>query len=154
MGVQDCKSAVSESSDLGRSTVWYGDGTFSVAPQHFYQLYTIHGVVLRQTLPLVYCLLTKKSYSIYLEMFTALKTQAESRDINISVNSFRIDFEVACIKGFKEIFPDAQVKCCFFQLAQAHLRKIVDLGLRQIYMEDETVSLSLRMFTALAFVPP
>ena len=22
---------------LGRSTVWYGDGTFSVAPQHFYQ---------------------------------------------------------------------------------------------------------------------
>ena len=49
---------------LGRSTIWYGDGTFSVAPQHFYQLYTIHGVVLRQTLPLVYCLLTKKSYNI------------------------------------------------------------------------------------------
>ena len=70
----------------GTDRVWYGDGTFSVAPQHFYQLYTIHGVVLRQTLPLVYYLLTKKSYSIYLEMFTALKTQAESRDsLNISV---------------------------------------------------------------------
>ena len=138
---------------LGRSTIWYGDGTFSVAPQHFYQMYTIHGVVLKQTLPLVYCLLTKKSYNIYLEMFTALKTQAERRDINIAVKSFRIDFEVACIKGFKEIFPDAQVECCFFHLAQAHWRKIVDLGLRQIYMEDETMSLSLRMFTALAFVP-
>lgn len=87
-------------------------------------------------------------------MFTALKTQAERRDIDISVNSFIIDFEVGCIKGFKEIFPDAQVNCCFFHLAQAHWCKIVNLGLRQINMEDETGSLSLRMFTALAFVPP
>ena len=30
-------------------------------------------------------------------MFTVIKTQAEQRDINISVTSFRIDFEVACI---------------------------------------------------------
>ena len=28
--------------------IWYGDGTFSIAPQHFYQLYTIHGIVLGQ----------------------------------------------------------------------------------------------------------
>ena len=87
-------------------------------------------------------------------MFTALKTQAESTDIHISVNSLRIDFEVACIKCFKEILPDAQVECCVLYLAQAHWRKIVGIGLRHIYMEDETVSLSLRMFTALAFVPP
>ena len=50
---------------LRRSAVWYGDGTFSVAPQHFYQLYTIHGVVMNQVLPLANCLLTKKSCAIY-----------------------------------------------------------------------------------------
>ena len=38
-------------------------------------------------------------------------------------------------------------------MAQAHWRKIIDLGLRQQYIEDESLSLSLRMLTALAFVP-
>ena len=28
---------------LCRSKTWYGDETFSIAPQHFYQLYTVHG---------------------------------------------------------------------------------------------------------------
>ena len=133
--------------------MWYGDGTFSVAPQHFYQLYTLHGVVLNQVLPLAYCLLTKKSRSIYREMFTAIKSQAESRSIPISVDNFRIDFELACIRSFEDVFPEAQVECCFFHLAQAHWRKIVDLGLRQQYIEDESLSMSLRMLTALAFVP-
>ena len=42
----------------------------------------------------------------------------------------------------------------FFHLAQSHWRKLTDRGLRQRYIEDGTLSLSLRMFTALAFVPP
>ena len=53
-------------------------------------------------------------------MLTPLKTQAEGRDIDISVTSSRIDFEVACIKSFQEIFPTARVECCFFHLAQVH----------------------------------
>ena len=51
-------------------------------------------------------------------------------------------------------FPDGATECCFFHLAQAHWRKIMDMRLRTRYIEDETLSLNLRMFTALAFVPP
>ena len=39
---------------LSAATVWFGDGTFDVAPTIFYQLYSIHAVVLRQSFPLVF----------------------------------------------------------------------------------------------------
>ena len=64
---------------LAKSTVWYGDGTFSIAPVHFYQLYTIHGIVLGQLLPLVYCLMTKKSKSTYELLFETFKDVARDR---------------------------------------------------------------------------
>ena len=64
---------------LAKSTVWYGDGTFSIAAVHFYQLYTIHGIVLGQLLPLVYCLMTKKSKSTYELLFETYKDVARDR---------------------------------------------------------------------------
>ena len=47
---------------LSQSEVWYGDGTFSVTPKPFYQLYTIYGVVMGQVMSLAYALLPKKNY--------------------------------------------------------------------------------------------
>ena len=41
----------------------------------------------------------------------------------------------------------------FFHLAQAHWRKIQNLGLMEFYITNEQYSLFLRSFTALAFVP-
>ena len=67
---------------LAKSTVWYGDGTLSIAPVHFYQLYTIHGIVLGQLLPLVYCLMTKKSKSTYELLFETFKDVAQVRKGN------------------------------------------------------------------------
>lgn len=52
---------VSNLNNLGRANVWYGDGTFSVCPNLFYQLYTIHAEVHGQILPLVYSLLPSNS---------------------------------------------------------------------------------------------
>ena len=45
---------------LATADEWYGDGTFSVSPQVFYQLYTVHGEVLGQVLPNAYYLLPDK----------------------------------------------------------------------------------------------
>ncbi|XP_053400166.1 uncharacterized protein LOC123539956 [Mercenaria mercenaria] len=106
-----------------------------------------------QLLPLAYCLLTRKTRAIYTQMFLSLKDQAEKRGFSVCVTRLRVDFEDACIKAFTDVFPEARVECCFFHLCQAHWRKIVDLGLRTQYIADEHLALSLRMFTALAFVP-
>ena len=38
---------------LNESEIWHCDGTFSVSPEVFYQLYTIHGMVEDNLIPLV-----------------------------------------------------------------------------------------------------
>jgi hypothetical protein len=50
------------------------------------------------------------------------------------------------------VFPDATVEACFFRLAQAHWRKVGDLCLRKSYLDDKEFAISMRMFTALAFI--
>jgi len=70
------------------------------------------------------------------------------------VTVLRVDFEDTCIKAFVDVFPEATVECCFFHLAKAHWRKVGDLGLRQQYLSDKEFAITIRMFTALAFLPP
>ncbi|KAJ8318812.1 hypothetical protein KUTeg_003903, partial [Tegillarca granosa] len=82
---------------LCRSTIWYGDGTFSIAPRHFFQLYTIHKMVMGQLLPLIYCLLTKK----FKDFIQGNKKTAEEMEIDLLINSFRVDFEDAVIQAMK-----------------------------------------------------
>ena len=131
--------------------MWYGDGTFSIAPVHFYQLYTIHGIVLGQLLPLVYCPLTKMSKSTYELLFETFKDVAREKNIEIKVETIRTDFEEASIKATTKVF-DVGIESCFFHLCQAHWRKIQDLGLRQTYIEDSAFSMSCKMMSALVFV--
>ena len=45
---------------LKPSESWYADGTFKVAPQQFYQLYTIHAEKDGYIFPCVFVLVTKK----------------------------------------------------------------------------------------------
>ena len=75
------------------SKVWYADGTFSIAPQHFYQLYTIHVSICSQLLPVCFSLLTAKSGFAYREMFSAIKEQADEQGIRLKVDTLRTDFE-------------------------------------------------------------
>ena len=46
---------------LGRAETWYGDGTFSVCPSLFYQLYIIHAEAHGPIVPLIFNLLPSKS---------------------------------------------------------------------------------------------
>ena len=84
--------------------MWYGDGTLSIAPVYIYQLYTIHGIVLGQLLPLVYCIMTKKSKSTYELLFETFKDVVREKDIEIKVETIRTDFEEAAIKAATKVF--------------------------------------------------
>ena len=73
------------------SKIWCGDGTFSIAPQHFYQLYTIHGIVMGQLVPLMYCLLSKKTkanLAMYRKLFEQIKYIAENKSIELEVKCY------------------------------------------------------------------
>lgn len=60
---------------LRRSSSWYGDGTFKVAPPMFYQLYTIHAEHFGAIVPAAFCLMPGKSKEIYVKMFNIIKVE-------------------------------------------------------------------------------
>lgn len=138
---------------LSNSKVWYGDGTFSVTPPFFTQLYTIHGEYLGAIFPMIFCLLPRKTTEMYTAVFQIIKDKMESIGMDIDIQVFRSDFETAAFNSMRRVFPNINVECCFFHFGQANWRKIIELGLRTKYTDDLDFSLKVRMFTALAFVP-
>ncbi|CAF1055049.1 unnamed protein product, partial [Brachionus calyciflorus] len=97
----------------------FADGTFSVAPNLFYQVYTIHAFVNGRCIPLVYCLLPRKTEEIYIRVLTAISTKLNRFPISITT-----DFEKAFINSIKKIFPSTKIHGCFFHFKQAVWRKI------------------------------
>ena len=121
---------------LKTSQSWYADGTFKVAPQQFYQLYTTHGEKDGYIFPCVYVLVTEKTELTYSRMLGKLL------DLEPALNPLYVmlDFEKAAINAFEEGFV-------------AIYRKIQSLGLTNQYMEDPDFALYMRMLPSLAFVP-
>lgn len=135
---------------LKDSQHWFMDGTFSVTPSLFAQLYTIHAYVNGRTIPCLYCLLPNKKQATY----TLLLAEINKMIYGLNPTSIMIDFEKAMINSINSIFPHAAVKGCFFHLSQNLYRKIQELGLSEKYRQEETFSLQMRMISALAFCPP
>lgn len=135
---------------LTRCSVWYVDGTFSLAPKLFYQVFVILGERYGGVHPLLYALLPNKSGETYKQLFTMVK----SLDHGISPGMIHIDFELATINAIREVFPGARLGGCFFHLMRNMKKKIAACDLTKEYNSDPQFSLAARMIVALAFVPP
>ncbi|KAG0438316.1 hypothetical protein DMUE_3164, partial [Dictyocoela muelleri] len=64
-----------------------------------------------------------------------------------------MEFEIAPIKAFKEIFPLVKVFYCFFHFSQNIWRYIQKNGLVVRYKNDKEFRIHIKMLLALAFVP-
>ena len=78
---------------LSQSEICHCDGTFSVAPDVFYQVYTIHGVIENAVIPLVYALLPNKTQDTYEKLFGCLEQFGKK---------VVIDFEAAVRNAIKK----------------------------------------------------
>jgi len=58
---------------LYQSEFVVSDGTFEMSPDSAYQLYTMHGFLNGESMPLVWALLPNKSSATYVEMFNAVR---------------------------------------------------------------------------------
>ena len=115
------------------------DGTFEMTPQSSYQLYTIHGYLCGEGLPLTYAIMPNKTTDTYVEMFTALRSAvvAAYGDVG-SVRYVLMDFELAAINAVRQVFPEVSVKGCTFHFRQAIMRRIKQVGLQQAYDSETT----------------
>ncbi|XP_076064375.1 uncharacterized protein LOC143038704 [Oratosquilla oratoria] len=137
---------------LSSATTWYGDGTFSIVPSLYYQLYTLHAPVFGKIMPLVYFLLPRKTQVMYTHMFTTLLRTLEDKLLEVNVAKYRCDYEEACIAAATDIL-NVEAEGCFFHLCQANYRHLVTLGFKQRYSTDEEFALNCRMISAMAYVP-
>ena len=138
---------------LSECNRWHGDGTFSVVPDGFYQLYVIHGLYKSNMLPCVFALLTGKSEDIYKKLVSELKDGALKNSFELKPTQLTIDFEQAVIGAFKYHFPRIEVSGCFFHFGQSLFRKVVEIGLKVQYQEDENLKKYVKKIISLALVP-
>lgn len=95
---------------LQNSYYWFSDGTFSCTSKLFTQLYTIHSIIDANVIPLVYVIFPHKSENIYHRIFVALN----SIKSNLNPKLFMLDFEKVVMNAVVHVYPEIQVKGCFF----------------------------------------
>ena len=121
------------------------DGTFEMSPDSAYQLYTMHGFLHGESMPLVWALLPSKSSVTYVEMFTAVRDAlVNSFGSTGCSRTFLVDFEAAAIKAIQSVFTNSIVKGCCFHYRQALYRKVQAVGLKGDYENNDNSTVGLR----------
>jgi len=117
--------AQTELSALFNSEYVICDGTFQMAPDTAYQVYTLHGYVNGEALALAWALLPNKSQqSMSMDMFVALRDAFLLTFGHAGHRTFLTDFESAAINAIRSTFPESVVKGCTFHFRQAVSRRL------------------------------
>lgn len=107
---------------------FFADGTFRSCPKAFKQLYTIHGYdeINNIITPLFFALLPDKRNNTYKILFSIIKSQIPTW----SPKKITLDFEIAAINAFKDIFPGILFKGCYYHFNHALWKKAKALQIK------------------------
>ena len=140
-------SANTELQALHGSEYLVCDGTFEMAPSCSYQVYTIHGFVNGEGLPLVWAILPNKTADTYKELFGVVRSALISTFGDIGQMKFFVtDFERAAINAISHVFPEVTVKGCSFHFRQALMRRVQQEGLKSAYETDSELPSAVRQW--------
>ena len=64
-----------------------------------------------------------------------------------------VDFGIGARNALLRVFPQTEIKGCFFHLSQCVYRKVQEAGLQQRYQADADFSLTVKMIPAIVFCP-
>ena len=102
---------------------WMGDGTFSIVPTGYQQLFTLLGFVHQLWVSLLHVIMRHRKVNDYFKMFEEHLILAMNLDIDIPQHPIiLLDFEKASASAFKTTFPDGQVYRRFFYLWNTIIR--------------------------------
>ena len=136
---------------LSRYHHWFVNGTFSITPNIFYQVFTVH-VLVNDVLV---------SYSLPIRILSEqsqrdLKTLLEWVHFftqNLQPETILTNFELASIQAIQERFPEAAISRCFFHLGQSLWRHVQVSELYHFYANDDDIRANIKSLLALAFLP-
>jgi len=130
---------------LINNVFWCVDGTFSVVPSPYYQLFTISYYRNHHVFPVI---LKNKHYNTYINLFSIL----ENFEIRCNPRIIKVDYEKAAIEALKTKFPNTHISGCQFHLGQSINRKIKNLGLQSLYNMNYNIKMYTKALTALSYV--
>ena len=64
------------------------------------------------------------------------------------------DFKQAALNSVRRVYPNTELKGCFYHFSSNIWKHIQNFGKQNNCQDDENFALWLRLFSALAFVPP
>ena len=103
-GTRDCLDY------LENSRHWFMDGTFSVSPPQFAQLYTVHGLQNGRNAAGAYTLLPNNRLDSYAEMLNEIKNMTNG----VNPESKMIDSENSMISACERVYPLVPKKVVYF----------------------------------------
>ena len=112
-------------------------------------MHTIHAIHEPSVLPMVYVLMQSKRAEDYARVLTTIQQLKEK----LHPESIMCDFELGLHNTFRRIFGDDVIVGCLFHLGKCVYRKAQELGLSELYLQEEEVRVRCKMLVALAFAP-
>lgn len=139
---------------LASAETWFMDGNFAMAPALFQQLYVVRVPLGETAISVAYALLTNKTQQTYEELLQALVDGCRDRHWDADPKTIILDFEIAVIQAIRSVIGNqVRIQCCFYHLTQSTWRKIQELGLSNLYRENEEFRVHCGMLDALALLP-
>ncbi|XP_071111934.1 uncharacterized protein [Haliotis cracherodii] len=132
----------------------YMDGTFYSCPPLWDQLYVIHGLVGTKMTQIVFRLLPNRQRQTYERLFRLLKDAVhQSTGSPPQPQIIQTGFEVAAIRAIETLFPDCDVRGCFFHYSKALWRMLQRLDFSALYQQNPEVNAWVRRAAALPLLP-
>ena len=101
---------------LHEAATWIMDGTFSICPPLFLQLYTIHVELFGGVSPVLFALLPNKTTSTYERLFREIRYVLESMPFTANAvpspkpENIIVDYEKAVINTVGKLFPHTRIQ--------------------------------------------
>ncbi|KAK3925120.1 UvrABC system protein C [Frankliniella fusca] len=158
----ECAVFVSHTfSDLVRREGWHAhaDGTFKAVPLHpaVEQLFTLHVIdddahgQQKQLYPVAYALMTRRTTDAYEAVLRCVCRHVDGMQTPADLMA---DFEPALRGAFRRVWPDVDVKGCWFHFGQAVLHRALDVcHLKNLFQENALAGRVQKMLMAVPLLP-
>ena len=141
---------------LRKSTAWMADGTFSIAPEPFTQVYSVLAELDGKAYAAVFSFLPNKRSGTYKVLFEELHRHVTASSlIQLDLGHLLVDFETAVMKEFRSVFGrQIKVTGCLFHFKKNLRTHMCALPhLQSYHCKEATFHTFMDSLAALAFVP-
>jgi len=140
---------------LSNCSTIYLDGTFKCGPMMYSQLFSVHGNYKGVIVPLVFALLSSKTFATYFELFNVIMFHVVRVGGVFNPTVIMSDFESVLIELVRTQFPNSLHSGYHFHFTQAVWRKVQEIGLSTLYSDPQHAEVTkfIQLCMALLLIP-